>query len=659
MIIEIKAIKKKENEWKPQSSVQQYFSFNDLKSIINDEKLKENMTCIQNVNFDSQTQTFSNVVITCENYSGEFIYLIKSKNIIKNREYFFSYISQKSWNTASKIVLDLTIDPLSSNLDLFNDNKFMGEVYIERTNNFLRCVNDTHSDVCTGIVNQTANLNKIDFLHMSRELDIFVEKISPNVLEKKIYFPFLPPHGSIKFNPKGTLISNSKDRLGLIGTKTFQNIKTFLPNFDALPAKTVVSLLKKYAKDNVNFDDEYWVFANTDQVKDFLTEVINFYPIYKKNTETHLNLNKSLSVLDTQIFQDNTARWITIPKIFDYISSNFIADFQLDIKRGIKDYNLNNHLHLHYNYFLILNRIFKIPINIIKNKGIIYGIREITTEGVKFSFFNDVEKTDLFFEQIFSLQNALLSDDYAKFEKELLISQNAGMRGNQTSFFGENIINQLLNVSSTFLLGTLASGGNPALGLATALGTGAVGAIGSTINIPFNYWKENKQVKYERMKIQNSFKTPRMETSLDSLYKMFTQKNFVLTWAMITAPYEVEVDLPLQEGKTWTDKGYCIFYEDEIKLLNHDGNWSLLIEQPLPCDIDKISLDQAQYGNIVNEFKINDADYQNPLVFNEHTSNFLFWQGKINPKVNPIDNFQLDFLNEVLARGVKIIDRAK
>lgn len=128
MKIWIKAIKLKENEWMPQERI--YFSQEITNKIIEDEKLKQDMVCKQNINFNPSTQILSNVVFDCENYNGEFIYLIKSKEIVKGRDYHFGYVSSKNWNSVRKVVLELTIDTISSNYDLFYNDQFKGKAYM-------------------------------------------------------------------------------------------------------------------------------------------------------------------------------------------------------------------------------------------------------------------------------------------------------------------------------------------------------------------------------------------------------------------------------------------------------------------------------------------------------------------------------------------------
>ena len=675
MILKIKPIKNKDNEWKPQTSVQQYFSQDLLKKIIENEKLTEDMICVQNVSFEAQTQTFSNVVIASEKYNGEFIYLIETENIVKDRKYFFAYITKKSWNTGLKIVFDLTIDPISSNIDLFNEGKFAGEVYIERTNNYQRCVNDTHSDVCVNIINQKEDY-KLTETKMIDTIQYFVEKNLPTKIKKTItvdpafgdhpYFDKKKVIDTLSFDPKGVLIrgiANDGQKIRLLGNKNFQNVTEWAPKStgEKLPL-SIVNILKDYAQ-NEEFNSDFWHFKTKGDYQDFINALVRQYPFKTENgviTCSPLN-KKLLPKIDREILQKETTRWITIPVIFSGLGNDIIDTFVMDMRPILKDFdNIQNHALLHNKYFLSLNRIFKIPLNLIKlhNKfnytRWIFGIREIIKEGVRFSFFYNAERTDLFYEITLSLQNALLDDTYAKFERDLLISRNAGMSGfgGEVSKFGENALASLMTAGSSFLMGSLASGGNPIVGGITALGTFAGGMINSGLSVPFNTWKENKQIKYERMKIEANPNVARVETSIDMLLKMFEYENFIFSWAYFSSQnYSATVD----ECSTDCNAGYVILNNKKITLPYNKKYFALIIETPLQCDIDKIITDQERYGNIVNEFKTDDKDYQNPLVLNSLVKDFLFWQGKINPKINPIDNFQLDFLNETLALGVKII----
>lgn len=611
MIIELKGIQNKENNWQPEENY--YFSEEEVKEIIKEEKLNENMICMQNIGFNTDSQTFTNIVFDCDKYNNESIFLIKSKNVIKGKEYHFAYVTYKNWNTARKVVLELKIDILTSNYEWFKLNKFKGQVYTERTNNYQRSINNYHPDICSGIENHKV-IYKDTNLVVNKKIDTFINSKLFNYT-KEIWTKGAPlAWNTIKMENKGTIFTTAENTNQFISYNSLAHKLTKIHDTNLPPI--IDDILSKYS--NSKWSDNQLNFDNTQKAIDFLNELQASYGL--KNT--------MLNDVDKTIKDINVNKWLSLPRFFEINDESIISNFEIDLSKYI-NIDLKNHMDLHNEYHFVCGKLFSIPIDLLRlnldNKKI-YGSRIINIDTVIYNFYYSPEKTENFYTINISLSNGQLNQEYEKYLNDLNISYNSGMKGisPMVGDIGQNAI-------LAFLSKGLKIGGEGLSGMFSGLG------FMNLLKIPFDLYKESKNTKYQQQAILNKPKEASNVLLIDALYKVLLNETFSANWTY----YSID-------NTPWI--GYMVTTKDKIKNPKIE-NYLIEIKSPIEDDIQKIETDQKLYGNIVNQTF---ESLDNPLVWNELTQDHLYWKGKILPDVNPLDTFQMDMLNEVLAKGVYI-----
>lgn len=619
MIINYKPISLKTNEWMPQEQV--YFSQEEIQAIIEEEKLKENMKCIQGVGFDTTSQTLLNVVIDCKDYNGEFIYLIQSKDIVKGREWYFGYVSNKYWNTAKKVVLELTIDTITSNYDLFNDKKFKGQVYIERTNNYQRSINDTHSNTCGSIENKQQEVrfsdNKID-----ANIDIFTSVKTRTRNGIKIVFDKAtnPPTGiTADITTYGAIINGNSDGSFIAFQATM--LAGEVIKKQNLPTMTATEAFAKYS--NSVYTDKEWHFDYVQDYVDFL-DALNY-------GHDGTQIDEAVAVSQAG---DTLNSWMSVPRFFEGFGKTALSSIEYKIDM-LEQIDLKNHTILHYNYSLLLGNSLKIPLDLLRLiDNTIFITRIISENNVIFKFYYNKQDNDSFYEVTLPFSNGMNNNEYRDWQRSLQLQYQAGAQNKAADF----VMNAIFGLVG---LGTAALTGGGSLGFAALFG--AMGGA-SLFRMPFDAYKEYQTNKYKALEITQK------GNSASNILASEVIQDLVLQDASIGSVANLNsfVSNPLRRHNS-----YLIIDKNGLNA-KADLRYRLLIEKPIQDDIDKIDVDQELYGNIVNQTFIS---LDNPLIFNDLTSDHLYWQGKILPDVNPIDNFQLDILNETLAKGIYILKR--
>lgn len=619
MKIEIKPIKIKENEWLPHEN--NYFHQDLINEIIETEKLTENMNCIINVDFNSDNQTFTNVVFDCSKYNGEFIYLIKTKNIIKDRNYFFSYVTGKSWNTNQKIILSLTIDVITSNYDLFEKNKFKGQAYKERTNNEIREINNYHPDICSNISNLKRELIETN-KNINTDIDIFVDQKTRTLNDRKMYTddneaPFFLYFETTTY---GTAFTNSTSGSFIAYNSTIPLTDKTIKNEDNNTINTITDLLKLYSQPNTKFSDKDWHFRNKQQRQLFIDAVSRY-----GHENTQLN---DITILGND--DQNINSWISVPKFFDNIDNNIISHIELELD-DLPNYNLKNHTNLHNNYFLIIGKTFKIPLDLIKIKNKkIYVSRIVSQQNILFKFYYEIDRIDSFYSVNMSTANGLNSDKWKEYQRDLDISYNSGQKG---------LLPNLQGTGSNLLYLLLGSLINSSSGFKN-IGKSVSGILGtSVLSSGFSAISNLKQQKYNEQQILSKGN----ETKNILLYEAL---NDILFYDTRIRPYG---NIHIRDDvKEWNS--YFLISNTEIDYQG-SNTIKILVEKPLETEIDKINQDQEMQGNIVNQLFLKE---DNILKFNEHTKTHLYFKGQILPDENPVDNFQLNVINDILDKGIFI-----
>lgn len=628
MQIKYKSIKTKTNEWQPQEQV--YFSQEDIQTIITEEGLKDNMECTHNVDFDALQQTFNNVLIKCDKYQGEQIFLVNVPNIIPNREWYFCYVTNKQFDKMPYVNLSLTIDAVTSNYDLFYSGKFLGMVYKERANNYQLLVNKFHPDVCSGIPsvkNEIINTS----IPLNKNIDIFTTAKMYETQDKKVVADDGSMSYDISYSPSGNIIGKVTDGGGTYNKNVdfwhFRTTNSLVSNIRK-SAKfrftTIQELLRKHSTNGLSHvDDETWHFPNNNSLGLFMAEV-----------DAEEYVDGMMSDIRKITANVEMSSWLSVPKLFDITSTSTISNFELNLNSYLKEIDTKNHLDLHYDYFLVFTNLIKMPIDLlqINSDNKIYGTRIINPNGVIFYFYYNNDRIDYFYSLNFSISNGVLSQDYQNYIRDLDVAYNSGMKGYTGS---------LPDILSNILSGSL--------GMVLDKSTGGLGNIFSAlgfmnvIKMPFDIWKQQKEEKYQGNLIKNKPKTQENTLLNDAL------NNIIFSNASEISYSEFIQKFP--NGQIGIK--HAITGINQIEHNNYD-NFIIIKVKPIEEDIKKIKQDQSMYGNIINQTFLDEA---NPLEWNELTTDHLYFQGKILPNVNPIDSFQLDWLNETLAKGVYIMKR--
>lgn len=610
MQIKYKSIKTKTSEWMPQEQI--YFSQEDIQAIITEEDLKENMSCVHDVEFNSIEQTFNNVLIKCDKYQGEQIFLVNVTNIIPNREWYFCYVTNKQFDKMPYVNLSLTIDPVVSNYDLFYDNKFLGMVYKERANNYELDINIYHPNLCSGYDNKEIETTETDLV-VNTKIDVFVDRITTIKNKSTTGGGALR---KIELTNKGSFFMNGSNFLAYNSTVSNpEKLGSFVDNNYG----TIDELLNDLAVSGTKYEDDTWYFPNSEAEITFIGNLAKY------------GKNGVLKEIDDIISDPDVNYWLSVPKIFD-TDNNIISDFDFDLSKYFQ-INLKNHLDLHFNYYFSYGELVKIKLDVIKlsNNGFkLYGTRIISQDGAKFKFYFEKERINEFYSINLSVNNGLTSTAYNDYIRNLNIGYNSGIKGGQ-----EQIPSFLENA----LIGGLGMTIDRSIGGFSGLVSGF--GLMQLVKMPFEMWKQNKEEQYQKNMLKYTPQKPRnvlLNEALNSIV-LSDITNLNVFWIKIE-----------NDGGTNLD-GYGFKSKLKINRVSHN-KFMIVKEKPIASEIEKITQDQNMYGNIINQTFI---DEPNPLVWNDLTTDHLYFQGKILPNVNPIDSFQLDWLNETLAKGVYIM----
>lgn len=621
MQIYYKPIKLKKHEWLPQERI--YNNKFWLLDIIKDEELDKDMICVQNVGFDSNTQTFTNVEITCTSYNDEFIYYVKADNVSKDQQYFWTYITSKQYDTRLKIQLELTIDVISSNFDNFDNEKFRGKFYIDRTTekslsgiNVWREINNIHSDVCNNIDNPIQQIIRTDIL-VNNNIDVFVDNKLEPTARKVINVPTEEGKfqgGVVDITEKGNVLLESADikkQKFLAYKSTVSLNEKFKDTYDINFYSTIQQLLIKYGSEQ-KYEEQQWYFPTPEQGQAFFNE------IFLSDDRNDLFKNTD------NISNDQKVNfWLSVPKIFN-VGNDVISDFQIETIFPDINIKVTQHEQLHYNYYLDFQNLLKIPLDLQKlfRHGI-YGTRIINNDGVIFKFYYNDDRINEFYNVNLSLTNGLLTDEYVEYQRNLNSAYNSGLKGPRVGL--ENFTNDL--ISNTF-------------GFSLGKGFGLF-SLGSTlVQLPFNLYKEYKNDEYQKNLILTKPRDSKNILLLEALNEILYISSIWVNFGSIVQIVPTDNPRP----------SYVILNSTNTISRSNNLQLKLLIEKPSDDDIKKITDDQTQFGPIVNQLFL---DIPNPLYINRVNEESYF-QGKIQPNFNPVNNFMLDLINTILAQGIRI-----
>lgn len=616
MNIYLKPIKNKVNEWQPQ--LRHYFHAVVVAEIIKKEDLLENGYCITNVAFNSDTQTFTNVELECKDYHDEFIYLVKSDEF-RDYEYVWAYVTKKTYNTKQRVVLDLTVDPLTTNYHIFGDNQFQGLAYTERATNIVREVNNIHPDSCSGLENKVYQEIETD-LPINKNVDMFISTES-NVISKdfKISYgigpPFAPP---TRVENLGTIYSynNTPTHQRLISyTSIFNNFKDVMSLEGDNYTETMFDIFKKY---DLNFDSNTWRMKWDDYLL-FIAELQKNYvemPMFA-------NLHKIISDKDIN-------KWLTIPRFFKGLTDTVIADFEFSVDFLIPYLDLTNHVNLHNQYFIIVGKTFQFEVDLLqivdKQQPKIYGTRIVNMDNTKFLFYYAPERQTSFYDLTLDINNAVLSKEYLDKVDALNNSYNSGMKG------------ALLDTLFPFLSLSITS----LFGLSFGKRWAAFNLITGGTNLGFSLFKNALSGKYNDQTKQELTKQTDNVLLYEALNSIMLDKTNELQFGKLS----INPDGPdnLKTIQYFLRRG---------TVLNSDVNFEyveLQIKKLLPDDEKTVYADQKEYGNIVNLLDT----YDNILDYDFDNDIHMYYQGAIQPTINPVSSFMLQVLNNTLQQGVKI-----
>lgn len=637
MKIEIKPIRIKTNEWQPTNGIR--FSQEKLADIINEENLKTDMDCVLNVKFDSLRQIFSNVQINCDEYKDEYIYLLKCNFAESVLDYFWVYVVNKQFNTAKKVILTLKIDGISSTIRLFNVGSFAGEVYIERTNNYQREINNIHSDACAGIENNQFEYKKLN-TEVNRQIDIFIDQKTrtinriPPAVKGYMIVKGAGPGTQWGFDRTtyGTVFIDGLDDSFLAYNSTISLNGNPIRNQE-LPTFTIQKLLDIWASAGTKYNDDNWYFDSSANRATFVDRVGE----YGKN-------NTQLDDI-TRIGNDseNVNWWLSVPKFFTFDEKGVIAYFDYEIDKSIFDFSEKKHLDLHYNFFLVIGKTFKIPLDFIKLQQKIWITRIVSQQNVIFQFSYTSNRTENFYEVTMATANGINSDAWKEYQRNLDIAYNTGVKGDPFDIF-KGIIGKAASIGlgTTIAANTFNKAGENGLNLPFfgGLATGIASTIfGSAFSIYSNYKKE----KYDAQMVLSKGNEAKNILLFEAL-------NDIIFFQTEAASYgKIYVNRPEK-----TTDAYFLLTKELITPNITNLNFMVLKEKPISVDIKKIELDQQQYGNVVSQTFL---DVTNPLEFNDLSGDNLFWQGVIQPKINPVSIFLLSLINDELGAGTKILKK--
>jgi len=682
MKIKLAAILEKKHEWQPQNNI--FYNSIVMFNIFLNEKINFRLECIQNIKFDALTQRFNNVVVSCaektikdsktgpgnkftlrdietfqigteilqENsdwqyvkidldqwkgrdeiiINNETLYQYTEKNPEVNftvniytiipgyidqfiyfvqvgEKKYWTYVVNKNFDLGQNVILTLQIDVVTSNLNRFNSRKFEGEVYVERTNNIEKKFNTFHSDICAGITNQKFNNLKTN-KQIDRTIDNYIQSQGPRNTHRWINGG-RDLRKSTTVTEYGTAYLDNNQNFIAHSTWQFLSNKK-IRNIPILPLD-IQTMLTLAGSKNSYYDPE-WNFSTFTAAENFIRNVTT-YGINETQINDILDVASSSEVIN----------WISIPRFFTFEqpTNSFTNYGKLTIDE-LPNIDLKDHLLLHRRYYLVIGKIFRIPIDLLKieNKTI-YINRVLGTNSVKFIFYYEIECLNEFYNVDIAIGNGLYNDNWTKFQRDLDLQYNNGLKG----FNPLDLVQAILGTG----VGTLFTGGFGAL----------ISAFGAQnlINIPFKLFREKKQEHYQNQRI--------LDQPMQSRNTLLSEVLNQITFGLYKQVEFGKIEVKNVSGQN--DISY--FVKNNINVQSNNSLSIYLIEErPIFFEEEIIKYDQQNYGNIIN----NTQNIDNPLKFNDLTPEFLYWQGKINPTHNPIDNFELDLLNQKLAMGVKI-----
>jgi len=320
-------------------------------------------------------------------------------------------------------------------------------------------------------------------------------------------------------------------------------------------------------------------------------------------------------------------------------SNSLINTFKISLPE--LQYNLKDHLFMHYDYNILIGKLFNISLDLAKIRSnenpVLYGTRYINNDNIKYSFYYDELNTDLISELTISPENGLAYDEYNNYLREKSISYESQIKTNLNASIGQSFLNLGLGGVGGFFLG----GAGKAIG--NILTGGLSGLIGSLANLGFNEYKRQKEQYYKELELQNKPIDYQNIPLYDAVHRIIFNTSNLGRIYMINEASTVDygnISVP----------AYLMGNNNKIQVQDEYNYIQLQIIKPLQDDIDIIVNDQAQFGNVVNQYFINK---DNVLEFPSNKDH-LYFQGNILPNQNPVDSFTLTDITSILKEGIKI-----